>query len=192
MKKSTSSITNSQAINSSQRKRMRSSTPVQQEEDMGFHAHDDSFTFPSQKKVKKVTSQNSKEKKFNDTKSHANHSTTVTSTPSGSSISFSSSPSNDAASTNSQKTSGRKSNPSAGLKEKKFNDTNNHIGHSTIVTSTPSGSNISFSSFPSNDAGSTNSQKTPGRKSDPSAGLKEKSLHGTQGLVNGSFIYQKK
>jgi hypothetical protein len=136
MKKSTSSITNSQAINSSQRKRMRSSTPVQQEEDMGFHAHDDSFTFPSQKKVKKVTSQNSK--------------------------------------------------------EKKFNDTNNHIGHSTIVTSTPSGSNISFSSFPSNDAGSTNSQKTPGRKSDPSAGLKEKSLHGTQGLVNGSFIYQKK
>jgi hypothetical protein len=64
------------------------------------HANGDSCINLSQKKNKKVTSENRKGKGRIDTNNHADRSTTFESIPSGSSISFSSSSSKDVTSKN--------------------------------------------------------------------------------------------
>ena len=115
MKKSISSNYNNRDISSSRKKRMRSNTPVQQKENV---MHNDSSAPLKKNKVKTLTSQNVKEKKFNDITDHNDNLTISALTPSGSSISFSSSSSKDVSLTNNQQATNQKSNPSVEPKQK--------------------------------------------------------------------------
>ena len=127
MKRTSSSINQKRDISSSQRKHIRSSTPVQQEENMEDLMGDKSLTTSNQKTVKKAKYHNSKEKNYNDENNPVDHPTTITSTQCASSISFS-------LPTNSEKTTSRKANPLS-----QSQDINLHGTQSAVILPVVSG-----------------------------------------------------